>query len=170
MKRSTFLFAVIVLAGVCGCSLLHKKEQQAATSINDFPEFKAALESSQVAYGGNVVVAVFWTRSNPYCVSQIIPHLKALYGNYKDVGVQIVGVNTDAGAGRKMLDDFIAENHINYPNLFDDGKSAKEFGVVNYPAIFIFDRNGVLAESKYDPENLRGLDARIAELAAARQK
>jgi peroxiredoxin len=169
MKRSIVLLTLVALAGICGCSLLHHEKEQ-PTSINDFPEFKAALDGKQVAYGGSVVVAVFWTRYNPYCVSQIIPHMKALYGNYKDLGVQIVGVNTDSEAGRKLLDDFIAANHINYPDLFDDGRIAKEFGVANYPSIFVFDRSGVLAEANYDPENLRGLDARVAELAGAEQK
>jgi peroxiredoxin len=97
--------------------------------------------------------------------------MKALYGNYKDLGVEIVGVNDDSAAGRKLLDDFIASDHINYPNLFDsEGKIAREFGVTDYPAIFVFDRNGAVAEWNYKSEDLRGLDARIAELAGAEQK
>jgi peroxiredoxin len=171
MKMSIVLLAAFALAGICGCGLLRTKAPQPAT-MKDFPALAAALEQKQpaVSVQGKVVLVFFWTRADLYCTTQTMPHMKVLYGFYKEQGLEIIGVNTDDGANHKLLDDYVTASHINFPIAYDDGKMVKEFGVKKYPAIFIFDRNGTLEGSNFNPRDMKGLDKRIGELIGMQGK
>ncbi len=167
MKKTGIMLAMLFLAATCGCWPWNiKRKPVQPVTLKDYPELCAALERNDLAQAveGKVLVVAVWTRSCPYCVKEMIPHLKALHGNYHALGLEIVGVNADDECDRMLLENFIFENRINYPNIFDDGGIAKELKIDGYPTICIFDEKGVLVEDDFDPTDKKGLDELIAEL------
>ncbi len=77
-----------------------------------------------------------------------VPHLKKLYGDYHDKGLEIVGVSCDNSADdlKKFLD---GNKEMVWPQVFDPGKPgwnaiATQLDVIAIPTRFLIDRNGVL--------------------------
>lgn len=172
MKKTSVVVAALLLAAMCGCRPWNViRRPKKPVTLKDYPELCAALERNNLAESveNRVLVVALWTRPSPYCVKETIPHLKTLHGNYHSLGLRIVGINVDSDLDREALDAFIAENHIKYPNIFDDGDISGELKVDGYPTIYVFDRSGVLVRKDFEPTDKKGLDELIAELINAEE-
>lgn len=99
-------------------------------------------------FKGKVVILDFWATWCPPCRAKI-PALVELQEEYRERGLQILGVSIDRD--KETLKDFYKEHGINYPVLMDDGEVAKRFGVTAIPTTYIIDREGTLVKKYVGP-------------------
>ena len=132
-------------------------------------EFNDAISGETVSMRnlrGKVVVIDFWATWCGPCVKEI-PHMKELYAQYRDQGVEFIGVSLDKSeedGGLDKLREYCDENDVNWPQYYQGDYWNSEFstawGINSIPAIFIIDRKGSLHSV-----NARGqLDDLIPEL------
>jgi len=90
---------------------------------------------------GKVVVLDFWATWCPPCVKEI-PHFIELYEQYKDKGVEIVGISLDR-EGISVVKPFVQKFQIKYPIMMTDGKVDQAFGpITSIPTTFLIDAAG----------------------------
>jgi len=117
---------------------------------------------------GKVVVIDFWAAWDRTSVAEI-PKLKELYARYKDQGVEFIGVSLDRpGEGLNLLQTFVKDNGITWPQYYQGNWWASEFstswGIWRLPWTFIVDAEGNL----YSTEAERKLDKLIPEVIKKR--
>jgi thiol-disulfide isomerase/thioredoxin len=118
---------------------------------------------------GKVVVVDFWATWCGPCVAEM-PTMKKLYAEFKDKGVEFVGVSLDqpeeSGKGLTALKTFVAENEIAWPQYYQGNFWQSEFsmswGINAIPCVFIVDKAGNL----YSTEARGKLEELIPELLA----
>jgi thiol-disulfide isomerase/thioredoxin len=141
---------------------------------------------------GKVVLVDFWAVWCGPCVSTF-PHLRDLSTEYKDKGLEVVGVTTyfqkygfDKKAGKlekaqadlsakdeqAMLKDFAAHHKLNYrltalPKK-DAEKVFEDYKVTGIPEVVLIDRKGVVRMVKVGAgeKNAKALDEMIKKLIA----
>ena len=97
--------------------------------------------SSLSEFKGKVVILDFWATWCPPCRAEI-PHFIELYDDYKDKGLEIIGVSLDFNAN-KILGAFVEENSINYTILIGDRDVTDLYGgIMSIPTTFVIDRDG----------------------------
>lgn len=93
---------------------------------------------------GKIVLIDFWATWCPFCRASI-PILKELYNDYKDKGLEIVGIalEYDGGVALKRL---VREENISYYVLLGNEKLAKEYSAFGVPTRFLINQKGEIAE------------------------
>lgn len=108
-------------------------------SLKDASGIKRKLSD----FRGSVVIIDFWATWCPPCREEI-PHFVELYNQYKDQGLEIIGVSMDQSPER-VIPGFIEKNNINYTILFGEDKVYDLYGGINaIPTTFIVDKDGNL--------------------------
>jgi thiol-disulfide isomerase/thioredoxin len=99
---------------------------------------------------GKVIVVDFWATWCGPCVGEM-PKMKKLYAEFKDKGVEFIGVSLDqneAQGGLKALKEFVAKNEIGWPQYYQGNAWESEFsrgwGINAIPRVFIIDADGKL--------------------------
>jgi cytochrome c biogenesis protein CcmG/thiol:disulfide interchange protein DsbE len=93
---------------------------------------------------GKVVVVNFWA-SWCFPCRQETPALQAVYEQYKDSGVVVVGVNLTNQDSMADLRTFAHEFGLTYPILLDrDGSVGLQYRVQGLPSTFFVSRKGVI--------------------------
>jgi thiol-disulfide isomerase/thioredoxin len=120
-------------------------------------EFTEAIKGSPVAMKdlkGKVVVIDFWATWCGPCVAEI-PNMKKIYAEYKDKGVEFIGVSLDQPrdkGGFDRLKEFVAKNAIEWPQYYDgkvDARAfAKSWSITFVPTVFLVDQDGNLYSAK----------------------
>ena len=118
-------------------------------------EFMDAISGSPVSIQrlkGKVVVVDFWATWCGPCVAEM-PKMKALYAEYKNKGVQFIGVSLDqSGSGLDKLMAFVEENGITWPQYYQgagwDSEFSKSWGIRSIPAVFVVDQQGKVYSDK----------------------
>jgi thiol-disulfide isomerase/thioredoxin len=132
-------------------------------------EFTDAIKGTTVSIKGlkgKVVVVDFWATWCGPCIDEM-PNMKKLYAEYKDKGVEFIGVSLDQSkekGGLDKLKKYVADNEIAWPQYYQGNYWESEFssswGIGSIPCIFIIDADGKL----YSTEASRKLDTLIPEV------
>jgi thiol-disulfide isomerase/thioredoxin len=119
--------------------------------------FKDAISGKAMSIEGlkgKVVVIDFWATWCGPCVAEM-PHMKELYAEYKDKGVEFIGVSLDAPpsqGGLKSLKEFVATNGMTWPQYYQgngwDSPFSKNLGINSIPAVYVVDAKGNLHSTK----------------------
>jgi thiol-disulfide isomerase/thioredoxin len=136
----------------------------------EFSDAVSGKKYSMKDLKGKVVVVDFWATWCGPCVQEM-PAMKKLYTEYKDQGVEFIGVSLDqAGDGLDKLKTFVAENEITWPQFYQgkgwESEFSRGWGINSIPCVFVVDADGKL-ETTMGRGNLEKL---IPELLKKREK
>jgi cytochrome c biogenesis protein CcmG/thiol:disulfide interchange protein DsbE len=97
-------------------------------------------------YRGNIVIIDFWATWCPPC-RRGIPDLVELKNEYKDEGLEIIGISLDGitrgGQTRNEVGPFMKEYNINYPVVRGDKQVVQSYGGIrSIPTSFVIDEEG----------------------------
>lgn len=99
---------------------------------------------------GKVVVVDFWATWCGPCIAEM-PKMKELYAQYKDKGVEFIGVSLDqpeARGGLTKLREYCEKEQITWPQYYQGNYWQSEFssswGINSIPRLFIIDADGNL--------------------------
>lgn len=108
----------------------------------DFTLFDIYGEEKNLSdFRGRVVILDFWATWCPPCKAEI-PHFIELYNEYKDKGLEIIGVALDLNA-EKVVRAFAEENGITYTLLLGEKEVSDLYGGIrSIPTTFVIDRKG----------------------------
>jgi hypothetical protein len=117
----------------------------------EFTDVKSGAEISMKGQKGKVVVIHFWATDS----AAGIPMLKKLYADYKDQGVEFVGVSLDPKVGGlEKLKAYVAKEGISWPQYFQgdgwDSKFSASWGIDMIPTNFLVDQQGTLISVEVD--------------------
>lgn len=118
-----------------------------------FDDATSGRHMSMADLRGKVVVIDFWATTCGPCVAEM-PQMKKLYEEYRERGMEIIGVSLDEPKGRgglRTLKEFVEKNEIPWPQYYQGGGYASEFstswGVGSAPTVFVIDKAGRLRET-----------------------
>lgn len=96
-----------------------------------------------------VVLVDFWYKDCFPCI-KAIPHLSELNTLYSKKGLVVLGLNPydNKEKKREKLLDFLNINSMNYPIVFVEKETVKDFNVRVFPTFYIIDKNGEIAHSQ----------------------
>ena len=160
------LLGILVLTAV-GCERSAPRGQAGAGG--PAPQFSATdLDGNTISleqYKGKVLVINYFTTWCPPCKAEI-PDFIAAYREHKEQGLEFIGV--DVGEEPDDVNDFVEQQHINYPVIAGDKAMEEKFGHVrSYPTTVVIDRDGNIAEKRIGMLTAEELDKIIAPLLAA---
>ncbi len=93
-------------------------------------------------FRGQVVFVNFWGTYCPPCVKEM-PDLQALYEDYSDRGLVVLGVNVEESPEKVIA--WTQEHGITFPIVIsDDGTVNPVFGLRAMPTTWFVDANGIL--------------------------
>ena len=120
------------------------------------PDFKLQdLEGKEFHLASNIgkdaVLLFFWSFFCGPCREEM-PMISQTARDYQGKGLQVVGVNLDGREMKKAIDKFVVTEKIAFRILFDElagdaFRVADPYGVAGTPALFLIDKQGVVASS-----------------------
>ena len=100
---------------------------------------------------GQVVLLNIWATWCHPCRAEI-PELRAIHDQYRDRGLQLVGVSVDADGSDDAIRAFMRDYQMTFPIWRDpDERVSTTFLAVGVPATFLIDKQGVLRWRRTGP-------------------
>jgi len=101
--------------------------------------------------GKDAVLLFFWSFFCGPCRDEM-PMISQMAQEYQGKGLQVVGVNLDGREMKKAIDKFMVNEKIAFRIVFDElaedsFRVADPYGVAGTPALFLIDKQGVVAFS-----------------------
>ncbi len=134
---SIFLLALLVFILV-GCG---KKQPDYGYA----PPFTLpGVDGNQISlsdFEGKVLIVAFWTTWCTGCVAEI-PHFIELYDEYKEQGLEIIGISLDQGRANDVK-PFLKKKPVNYTILIGNLNVSNRYktkGIL--PTTFVIDKTG----------------------------
>jgi thiol-disulfide isomerase/thioredoxin len=137
--------------------------------------FKDAITGRQIdsaGLKGKVLVIDFWATWCGPCIAEM-PKMKKLYAEFKDKGVEFIGISLDqpeAQGGLKRLKDYVEKNEIGWPQYYQgnywNSEFSRSWGINAIPCVFVVDQDGNL----YSTTARGKLETMIPELLKKGQK
>ncbi len=117
--------------------------------------------------GGHVILLEFWSIFCKSCIEEM-PHIEALYEQYRDEGLAVLSVNTDVFSTKKVI-SFLAKAGIHppYPVVRDVRQEiVSAYGVELLPVTVLIDRDGWirLYQEGYRPGDEDRFESRVRSL------
>ena len=117
------------------------------TGFKTAPEFALkdifGAERKLSDFKNKVVIINFWVTWCPSCRTGIA-HFVDLYNQYKDQGLEIIGIALDF-RGEKIVPAFASKNNINYTILLGNEETGDLYGgIAAIPTTFIIDKDGYI--------------------------
>ncbi len=154
------LLAVVLAAG---CT---RSDRPAASAPGAAPDFTLAdLDGKNVRLAdlkGKVVLVEFWATWCPPC-RESIPGLERLYQSYGGKGLVVLGVSMDEDDSA-TLKRFAAQKGITYTVLRGDDEVASKYLVRSIPALFLVNKDGMVAKQYLGEGNEDSLEKDIRSL------
>ena len=104
------------------------------------------VQFSDAVKSNEAVLLVFWASWCRPCRAEI-PQLKRLYDEYRDAGLEIVGVSLDAD--RDAWEKAMETENMPWPQWSTlegfDSESAKSYAVHSIPYVVLIDSEGMIA-------------------------
>ena len=121
---------------------------------------------------GRPVLLEFWDFCRPNSV-RTLPYLKAWHRRYADAGLRVIGVHTSGFGPSKDPDAVraaVERLQIPYPVVVDlDYAIWQEYGNLGWPARYLFNQEGTLAEYHYGEGAYGDTELVIQELLGVEQ-
>ena len=119
-----------------------KTKKQIFTPAPDFTLLDIYGDEKKLSdFKGKVVILDFWATWCPPC-RDLIPNFIELYNEYRDEGLEIIGVTMDWNADR-VAGPFALENGIDYTILLGNRNISDLYGGISaIPTTFVLDREG----------------------------
>ncbi len=121
-------------------------ERQAAIEVRvgSKPDFDLeAVDGGRItdeSLRGKLVIVDFWATWCGPCMAAM-PHMKELYAEYKDQGVEVLGISLDRDM--ETLRNTIAEHELAWLHHYDKSREmSKKWGVSGIPTVFILSPEG----------------------------
>lgn len=137
-----------------------------------FTDVISGKQMTMKDFKGKIVVIDFWATWCPPCVANM-PHLKEIYAQYKDKGVEFIGISLDEpekDGGLKELKTFVEQNKITWPQYYQGGGKESAFSmgwnIISIPHMFVIDPDGNLHSANAEMQ----LETMIPEMIAKRDK
>lgn len=138
-----------------------KRESVGSTLDLAFDDAITGRRIDLADYRGKVVVLDFWAAWCTDCAAEI-PYMKKVRDEFKDKGVEFVGVSLDlpvADGGLKALRTSVSRNQIDWPQFYQgrewDSEFSTKYGVYAVPTVFVIDQRGKIvntdASGKLEP-------------------
>ncbi|MEE8183986.1 MAG: TlpA disulfide reductase family protein [Acidobacteriota bacterium] len=150
VNRKTRCLAVVALSvllpAACAPAGGEAQEQGTVSSLGDF--VLENVHGGQVRlsdFDGKVIVMNFWATWCPPCLAEI-PQFNELAEQFKDRGVQIVGMSLDNSP--EVVRAFERKVPLNYPSLMSRPELVQWFGgLAGVPTTLILDLDGEVVQS-----------------------
>ena len=127
------------------------------------PDIDHAETISLEKLRGQVVVLDFWATWCSPCVA-MLPIMDAVHGRWESRGVAFLGINSDGGgATLDELKSFLANHHLPYPVVVDDGTVGGLYKVEALPSLIVIGRDGRIRQSFVGYTTERALDRALAD-------
>ena len=156
MKKNLFTLLFVISAGVFSQDVYNfslKNTEQVEVSYNDLK-------------GENLTIIDFWATWCAPCKNSI-PKINQLYNDYKEKGVQIIGISVDSPRNRAKIRPFVKAMGIKYPILIDEDQEVlQEFNVNAIPVLFVVNNEDeiVYIHEGYTPGDDLEIKEKIEEL------
>ncbi|MGE0605858.1 MAG: redoxin domain-containing protein [Pirellulales bacterium] len=148
------------------------QEELAKGETYDFDFSLPNLEGKTVTlaeFKGKVVIVDIWGTWCPPCRMEV-PHFVALQDEFKEQGLEIVGVNYESGDDdevKEAIDGFLKTQPINYTLLIGDDATKDQIpDMQGYPTTLFIDRTGKVRLQIVGYHPKRQLAALVKELLA----
>lgn len=111
---------------------------------------------------GKVVLIYFWAYWCEPC-KQEMPHLDKIYREFRDKGLEIVGISLDSS--KKKAEEYIQQYKLHWKHscsgkVWND-ETVTRYGVNTLPSLWVVDRNGILRTFDVKGEELRKVIAAL---------
>ena len=127
-------------------------EKAGVTELKDGqhgPAFRLSLftggDATLDTWKGKLVVLNFWATWCTPCTTEM-PSLEALWREYRERGLVVVGVSVDRGAPRALIEPYLKNLDLTFPILLDPQmETANAWRVPGVPATFVIRPGGDVA-------------------------
>lgn len=162
----------ILILGLCigGLFLLPQCAKEKTTSAGLAPDFTLkSLDGREITLSqlkGKVVVLDFWATWCAPC-RESIPHLIQLYNNYRENGLELIGVDVDKGDAETVR-RFVDSMNIPYPIVVASEEVVRNYRVSGIPATILIDKKGEIRGkiAGFNNAIAQELTAKVAELTS----
>lgn len=121
----------------------NQTEIKIETMYFEAPDVDGIAHSSTEWLGKGPVVVNFWGTWCPPCRKEI-PDLARLYGEYKDKGIEIIGVSLNDTAEKVKAHS--SQNNMNWVLLVGDRAIAVKYNIQSVPTTYFFNSEGKLVQ------------------------
>jgi thiol-disulfide isomerase/thioredoxin len=157
--------------------------ERVANKENEYPRAREITSSTghintdgvsiRDAVGEKVVLVEFWTYSCFNC-QNAQPHINALYEEYEDDGLLVVGVHTPEFGFEKDISnvrDAVRQANIQYPVVLDNHYTIwNAYGQRFWPAWYLIDADGFIRYRHFGEGAYDETEQKVQELLAERDR
>jgi len=113
---------------------------------------------------GKVLVVDFWATWCGPCVGEI-PHMKAVYAEYKPKGVEFVGISLDRAGDKDKLARFVKDRGMDWIHTHSgrswNDPTARTYGIRSIPSIWVIGKDGAIFSNNARRNLEAALDAAL---------